>query len=137
MADVFSKKKRSWIMARVHGGDTKPEMLVRRLVHGMGFRYRLHVRTLPGSPDIVLPKHKKVVFVHGCFWHGHRGCRRSQRPTSNRAFWDKKIDGNLVRDRLSRQRLKRSGWATLVVWECKTRDPERLRKRLATFLRGN
>lgn len=137
MADVFSKKKRSWIMARVHGGDTKPEIFVRRLIHRMGFRYRLHVRTLPGSPDIVLPKHKKVVFVHGCFWHGHLGCRRSQRPTSNRAFWDKKIDGNSVRDKLSRQRLRRLGWATLAVWECSTRDPERLKKRLASFLQDS
>lgn len=134
MADVFSKEKRSWIMSRIRGRDTKPEMLVRSVVHRMGFRFRLHCRELPGKPDIVLPRHKKVIFVHGCFWHGHKQCLRSRRPTTNTEFWNKKLDANIARDKRVRMNLRRLGWKVLVVWECETSDPDRLFAKLERFL---
>jgi DNA mismatch endonuclease, patch repair protein len=90
--DVFSKGKRSQIMSRISGKDTKPEILVRSLLHRMGFRFRLHTKDLPGKPDITLPKHKRVIFVHGCFWHGHKDCTRSKRPSTNVEFWNKKFE---------------------------------------------
>lgn len=134
MTDVFSKEKRSWIMSRVKGRDTKPEILVRSFVHRMRFRFRVHRRDLPGNPDIVLPRHGKVIFVHGCFWHGHRGCPRSQRPTTNKKFWNKKLEGNIARDKRFRRKLHRLGWKVLVVWQCETRKPEKLLGKLERFL---
>jgi DNA mismatch endonuclease (patch repair protein) len=134
MADVFSKEKRSWLMSRVKGRDTKPEILVRSLVHRMGFRFRLHGRDLPGNPDIVLPRYGKVIFVHGCFWHGHRRCLRSKRPTTHKGFWNKKLDQNIERDERFRRMLKRMGWRVLVVWECETRRQEKLLRKLEGFL---
>jgi len=100
----------------------------------MGFRYRLNVRELPGTPDIVLPKHKKVVFVHGCFWHGHKGCKRSQRPSSNRIFWNRKIEQNITRDKKAIKDLKKLGWQMLIIWGCKTHNPITLQKILTKFL---
>lgn len=134
MTDVFSKEKRSWIMGRVKWRDTKPEMLVRSLVHRMGFRFRVHRRDLPGNPDIVLPRHGKVIFVHGCFWHGHKRCSRSKRPTTNKTFWNKKLDGNIERDKRFRRELRRMGWKVLVVWQCDTQNPEKLLQKLEKFL---
>ena len=134
MVDVFSERKRSWIMGRVKGRDTKPEMLVRSLLHGMGFRFRLHRKDLPGNPDIVLPRHKKVIFVHGCFWHGHPGCPRSKRPTTNRTFWDRKLDGNLERDKRFCDELSGMGWKVLIVWQCGTKEPDILANKLERFL---
>ena len=134
MTDVFSKDKRSWIMSRVKGRDTKPETLVRSFVHRMGFRFRLHRRDLPGKPDILLPRHNKVIFVHGCFWHGHKHCPRSERPTTNERFWNKKLDGNIERDKRCRRKLRRMGWEVLVVWQCETRNPEKLLKKIERFL---
>ena len=134
MTDVFSQEKRSWVMSRIKGRDTKPEILVRSLIFRMGFRFRLHRRDLPGVPDIVLPGRRKVIFVHGCFWHGHKGCPRSKRPTTNQAFWNNKLDGNIKRDRRYRRELRRLGWKVLTVWECETRAPERLSRKLETFL---
>lgn len=134
MADVFSRGKRSWIMGRVRGRDTKPEMLVRSLVHQMGFRFRVHRRDLPGNPDIVLPRHRKVIFVHGCFWHGHPGCPRSTRPTTNQSFWDRKLDGNLERDKRFQQQLLLMGWKVLVIWQCETKVSDTLAMRLERFL---
>ena len=134
MTDVFSKEKRSWIMSRVKGRDTKPEMLVRSFVHRMGFRFRVQRRDLPGNPDIALPRHRKVIFVHGCFWHGHKGCPRSKRPTTNKTFWNKKLDGNIERDKRFRGKLHRMGWKVLVVWQCDTRKPEKLLAKLERFL---
>ena len=135
MSDVFSRKKRSWIMARISGSNTKPEIVVRKILYGLGFRYRLNVRKLPGTPDIVLSKHNKVVFVHGCFWHGHKGCKRSKRPTTNVAFWNRKIDKNIDRDKKSVKELRQLGWQPLVIWECQTKRPESLEKRLIRFFK--
>jgi DNA mismatch endonuclease (patch repair protein) len=121
-------------MARVKGRDTRPERIVRSLVHGMGYRFRLHRKDLPGKPDIVLPRHRKIIFVHGCFWHGHPGCRRAARPTSNTEFWDRKLSANIERDRRARRELEERGWDVLVIWECEVRDVEGLRHRLREFL---
>jgi DNA mismatch endonuclease (patch repair protein) len=134
MTDVFTPEKRSRIMARVKGADTRPEMIVRSMAHRMGFRFRLHVRDLPGRPDLVFPRHKKIIFVHGCFWHGHDGCRRSARPTTNTEFWNRKLSGNVERDKRNREALIEAGWKVLVVWECETRDRERLKAILIDFL---
>lgn len=126
MTDVFSKEKRSWLMRRVKRRDTKPEILVRSFVHRMGYRFRIHRRDLPGNPDIVFPRHGKVIFVHGCFWHGHEGCPRSKRPTTNKSFWNEKLDGNTARDKRFRRALQRMGWKVFVVWQCETQEPEKL-----------
>lgn len=134
MADVFTPEKRRRIMSRVKGTDTRPEMIVRSLVHRMGYRFRLHRRDLPGCPDLVLKKHGKVIFVHGCFWHGHKGCRRSSRPSSNTEFWNRKLSGNMERDSRNQDALKKDGWKVLVVWECETKDQEELKKTLRDFL---
>ncbi len=136
MADVFSAEKRSWIMSRVKGRDTKPEKLVRSIIFRMGFRFRLHRRDLPGTPDIVLPRHGKVIFVHGCFWHGHRNCSRSKRPATKQDYWNRKLDGNIKRDRRYRLELRRMGWQVLTVWECETKSPEKLLRKLERFLHG-
>jgi DNA mismatch endonuclease (patch repair protein) len=132
--DVYGKRKRSEIMARVKGQDTKPEILVRAIVHSLGYRFRLYRRDLPGNPDITLPKHRKVIFVHGCFWHGHKRCPRAARPTTNIAFWRKKLDSNIDRDRHNIGQLRKDGWRVLVVWQCQTRKPETLKRALSKFL---
>jgi DNA mismatch endonuclease (patch repair protein) len=134
MTDVFTSSKRSWIMGRVHGKDTKPEIIVRSVIHRMGFRFRLHVRAVPGCPDIVLPKHGKVVFVHGCFWHGHRGCSRASIPSTRKAFWNKKLSGNAERDARNLRELRRSGLRVLVIWECETKNRKLLERKLRRFL---
>ena len=133
--DVFSKRKCSRIMARIGGKNTGPEVAVRRFLHSKGFRYRLHGAELPGKPDIVLPKYRAVVFVHGCFWHGHRGCRKGRTlPATRKAFWRRKIEGNRKRDRRDRRRLRRTGWRVFVVWACQIKNAHTL-KRLAGDLR--
>ena len=134
MADRVSEIKRSWIMSRVKGRDTKPELLVRSIIHRLGYRFRLHRRDLPGNPDIVLPKFKKIVFVHGCFWHQHHGCPRANRPSSNTKFWNLKLDSTIARDRENLQRLSELGWKSLIVWECETKDKDALRDRLISFI---
>jgi len=135
MTDVHSPEQRSFNMSRIRSRDTKPEMIVRSLVHQMGYRFRLHRRDLPGTPDLVLPKHGKVIFVHGCFWHMHR-CRYGQvKPRKNAAFWAAKRQANVERDRKALRRLRSDEWRVLVVWECWTRDPEiKLIPRLTQFL---
>lgn len=137
IVDRFSKQERSRIMARVKGRDTAPERIVRSLVHRMGFRFRLHVRNIHGTPDIVLPRHRKVIFVHGCFWHGHKRCSRSERPTTRQQFWNSKLDRNIERDERIRKILRRTGWKVLTVWECETRKSEKLMMKLEGFLRGD
>jgi len=121
-------------MARIRGKDTKPELIVRRLAHAAGYRYRLHRRDLPGCPDLVFPRYRKIIFVHGCFWHRH-SCRKGRStPRTRRRFWKKKFDENRERDRRNRRALRRQGWQVLVVWECQTKDPEKLLQRLHQFL---
>lgn len=104
------------------------------MLHRMGYRFRLYRRDLPGSPDIVLPKHRKVVFVHGCFWHGHKRCKKASRPSTRVEFWNKKIDENIRRDERICKELKAAGWKVLVVWQCKTRKPDKLPQKLEKFL---
>jgi DNA mismatch endonuclease (patch repair protein) len=134
MADVLNREQRRFCMSRIHGRDTKPEIIVRKTVHCMGYRFRLHRQGLPGSPDIVLPRHRKVIFVHGCFWHMHR-CRYGRvRPATNAEFWEKKRRGNVDRDRRNIKALRAMGWRVLVAWECWTRDTPKLEHRLREFL---
>ncbi|MES2112511.1 MAG: DNA mismatch endonuclease Vsr [Bacteroidota bacterium] len=118
MADVHSKETRSYNMSRIRSKDTKPEMLVRRFLHKNGFRYRLHVKTLPGKPDIVLPKYKTVIFIHGCFWHGHEGCRYYVVPKTRTEWWLNKINGNITNDNNAEAVLKDAGWNIITLWEC-------------------
>jgi DNA mismatch endonuclease (patch repair protein) len=134
--DRIAPEVRSRMMAAIRGRDTKPELLVRRLLHAMGYRFRLHRRDLPGCPDIVLPRHRAVVFVHGCFWHRHRNgrCRLATTPKSRVGFWASKFRANRERDARSRRALARLGWKVLVLWECEMEEPQRLEARLARFL---
>ncbi len=134
MTDRFTSEQRSRNMARVKGRDTGPERLVRSLLHRMGYRFRLHRADLPGKPDIVLPRHRRAIIVNGCFWHGHPGCKRASRPSTNREFWDKKIDGNMARDARNLEALCADGWKVLVIWQCETRDRQALQERLARFM---
>lgn len=135
MADTFTKAERSRIMSLVRSKDTTPEMVVRRLVHSMGYRYRLHVRTLPGAPDLVFPRLRKLIFVSGCFWHMHT-CGRCRIPQTRRAQWLAKLEGNRRRDRSVRRQLTRQGYSVLTVWECETskQGRKRLVARLKRFL---
>lgn len=121
-------------MQAVKSKDTAPEMTVRRLVHRMGYRFRLHRKDLPGKPDLVLPRLHKVLFVHGCFWHGHDCARGARVPVNNRAYWTKKVARNQERDKTAQASLRDHGWNVLVIWECETRNEDALRKRLAAFL---
>lgn len=125
MADVLTPAQRRLNMSRIRGRDTKPELLVRRGLHGRGFRYRLHRRDLPGSPDLVFPGRRAVVFVHGCFWHGH-GCPMCKAPATRPEFWASKTAANRARDLAAVKRLGEAGWRVLVVWECALRGPARL-----------
>lgn len=118
MVDFLTPAERSKRMGRIRGKDTKPEIRLRHLLHKQGLRYRLHVRDLPGRPDLVFPKFRAVVFVHGCFWHGHEGCRIANQPKSNSAFWEKKFKTNQQRDARNIVDLERAAWRVLVVWEC-------------------
>ncbi|MCB9448389.1 MAG: DNA mismatch endonuclease Vsr [Flavobacteriales bacterium] len=118
MTDVHEPEVRSYNMSRIRGKDTKPEMLVRRFLHANGFRYRLHDKLLPGKPDIILKKHNTVIFIHGCFWHGHDGCRYFVVPKTRTQWWLDKINRNKAKDAESCTQLKRSGWKIITVWEC-------------------
>lgn len=130
MTDTVSVTVRSKIMANVPQRNTGPERIVRSCLHRHGFRFRLHRRDLPGSPDIVLPKHDTAIFVHGCFWHQHRGCRKSRKPTSNTDYWDQKLAANVLRDKRKTRELKKLGWQVIVIWECETKTPETLSRKL-------
>jgi len=134
MADIMSPEQRSERMSRVRGKDTLPELVVRKAVHALGFRFRLHAKSLPGRPDLVLPRHRKAVLVHGCFWHRHGVCRRATTPTSNAVFWARKFADNVRRDAANLAALRAAGWRVLVVWECETKDGARLEKTLRRFL---
>ena len=132
--DVFTKEKRSQIMSKIKGKDTKPEKVVRSLLHQMGYRFRLHRRDLPGNPDIVLPKYKKIIFVHGCFWHGHEDCPRAKRPSTNKKFWDEKLSKNIERDKKNQCELGKLGWQLLVVWQCQIKDINNLIEKIIKFI---
>jgi len=121
-------------MSRVSGRNTKPEIVVRSLLHNLGYRFRLHRKDLPGKPDIILPKHKKAIFVHGCFWHGHTGCSRSKRPSTNKEFWCEKLDKNIERDKETVDALRTLGWDVLIVWTCEVKDKDKLKTKLLSFL---
>ncbi|MDE0306166.1 MAG: very short patch repair endonuclease [Albidovulum sp.] len=131
MVDFVSQEMRSKIMRGVKSVDTKPEMLVRRAMHRLGYRFRIHRKDLPGKPDIVLPRHNLVVFVHGCFWHQHSGCKDGRMPSSNTEFWEQKFSANRARDAIHTAALMELGWRVEVIWECQTLDPGRLSARLA------
>lgn len=125
MADIKSKKSRSYNMSRIHGKDTKPEELVRKYLFSKGFRYRKNDKRLPGSPDIVLPKYKTVIFVNGCFWHGHQDCKYFVWPKDNADFWKRKIEANIKRDWQKNEQLRAMGWNVITVWECQLRKNNR------------
>jgi len=122
-------------MANIHSADTIPEAELRRLVHALGYRFRLHRSDLPGKPDVVLPRHSATIMMHGCFWHSHT-CNDGRRPGSNTEYWNKKLDRNVQRDKKNVAALRRLGWRCLVVWECQLRNKERLRNRITRFLEG-
>lgn len=134
MVDVFTSEKRSQIMALVKSKDTKPEMVVRKLLHSMGYRFRLHRKDLPGTPDIVLPKYRVVIFVNGCFWHGHENCPNSRLPKTNKGFWNEKIEKNKQRDRKNIEKLLAQGWKPMIIWSCELRDIKKLKNILQKTL---
>lgn len=136
--DTLTPEERSKRMSLVRSKDTKPEMIVRRLVHGFGYRYRLHVKDLPGRPDMVFPSRRAVIFVHGCFWHQHPdpACKLARQPKSRMDFWRPKLLSNRVRDERNIESLTSLGWRVLSVWECEVRDQERLREKVVGFLGG-
>ncbi len=135
MADIVDRKTRSRMMSGIRGKNTKPELVVRSFLHRSGLRFRLHGRNLPGKPDLVFPKYRAVVHVHGCFWHRHRGCRYAYMPSSNRSFWMEKLTGNAKRDRRIDQQLHGLGWKPITIWECEVGN-ERALERLADRIRA-
>ncbi|MBC8348971.1 MAG: very short patch repair endonuclease [Verrucomicrobia bacterium] len=129
-ADIFSEEQRSYVMSRVGSKNTKPELIVRSFLHGLGFRFRIHEQKLPGCPDIVLPKHRCVVFVNGCFWHRHKDCRRASMPLTRVDFWQTKFDGNIARDEKNQRLLKKNKWKVCLVWECEIDKESRRAEKL-------
>lgn len=134
MPDLVPASIRSRIMSSVKQRHTKPELLVRSLLHRLGYRFRLHQKDLPGSPDIVLPKYRTAIFVHGCFWHQHENCGKSRRPSSNQEYWNKKLDENISRDKRKEDELSQLGWRVAVVWQCETSDVAVLSEKLKNLL---
>jgi DNA mismatch endonuclease (patch repair protein) len=126
MVDSLTKGKRSWNMSRIKSKNTKPELIVRSMLHKLGYRFRLHRKDLPGKPDIVLPKYKTVIFVHGCYWHRHPGCKYAYNPKSKKKFWQNKFRQNIMRDIKNQTQLKKLGWNVIIVWECEIRNINRL-----------
>lgn len=134
MVDRLTSVQRSALMSKVKGKNTLPELAVRKIVHGLGFRFSLHRRDLPGSPDVVLPRLKSAIFVHGCFWHRHANCQKASMPKTRRAYWDAKFVANVSRDAMNLRDLRKSGWRALVVWQCELKKPSKLKLRLSRFL---
>lgn len=132
--DKLSKERRSALMAKVRGANTAPELVVRRILWRLGYRFRLHVRKLPGSPDIVLPRYRTAIFVHGCFWHRHPGCAKATTPKSRVEFWSSKFSANVERDDRNRRDLLARGWKVATIWECETRDETTLKAQLGDIL---
>jgi DNA mismatch endonuclease, patch repair protein len=132
--DKLSSERRSANMARIRSNDTSPEIALRKLIHGIGYRFRLHRKDLSGKPDLVFPSRRKVIFVHGCFWHQHSGCREGRVPASRREYWEPKLKKNQVRDAENQKLLEDDGWSVLTVWECSLRKHKPLMKSLRRFL---
>lgn len=126
MADIVDVATRSRMMAGIRGKNTKPEIIVRKYLHAAGFRFRLHVKELSGKPDIVLPKYKALIFVHGCFWHQHEGCQYAVKPKNNAGFWKLKLEKNILRDTKNIEKLQQEGWRCFIVWECNCEDVSHL-----------
>ena len=126
MSDVHNRSVRSYNMSRIKGRDTKPELIVRKFLHSRGLRYRLHRKDLPGKPDLTLKKYQAVIFIHGCFWHGHEGCSYFSAPKTNTEWWLSKIYSNKKRDESARQSLESAGWKVIVIWECELKKPRRI-----------
>lgn len=137
MVDIFSKAKRSEIMKKVGPKNSKPELFIRSLVHSLGYRFRLHRKDLPGTPDLVFQKYKKVIFINGCFWHGHKDCRKSRLPETNKEFWENKISKNIKNDQKVRKKLLELGWENMTIWECevKKKNIDDLTQRIIEFLK--
>jgi DNA mismatch endonuclease (patch repair protein) len=135
MADVLTAAQRSYNMSRIRSADTGPELRVRKVLHGLGLRYRLHGKTLPGKPDLVFARVRAVLFVHGCFWHMHRCKRGKPVPATNRTFWAEKRRSNVERDKRNRKALKADGWRVFEIWECQTRYEESMRTKLDPLIR--
>lgn len=134
MADTVSRSKRKEMMSSVKQRHTKPEIAVRKLLHRLGYRFRLHNKKLPGTPDIVLPKYKTVIFVHGCFWHQHENCRKARRPTSNVEFWNEKLDKNIERDKRKESELLEADWNILTIWDYEIKDSNTLKDKILKYL---
>lgn len=132
--DTVSAVRRSEIMSRVRATDSSAEIAVRRLAHGLGYRYRLHQRDLPGCPDLVFSSRRKLIFVHGCFWHRHKGCSLTRMPKSNEQFWRSKLEGNAQRDKRNERFLRNAGWGVMTIWECQISNRDRLVTRIGRFL---
>lgn len=138
MVDTLTREQRSWNMSRIKGRNTGPELRLRSLLHRAGFRFRLHAKDLPGRPDIVLPRYRTAIFVHGCFWHRHSNCRYATTPSTNKEFWVEKFSGNVNRDARNRARLEEKGWAVITIWECELKsDAEYVVNRIAHRLRND
>ena len=136
MTDHLSKEKRSWNMSRIKSKNSVPEIKVRKLLHSLGFRYKLYDPKLPGKPDLVFPKYKLALFVHGCFWHKHQGCKRSSNPSSNKEYWNAKLERNVKRDAENKEALLDLGWNPALIWECETKDTDLLRKAVKREFKG-
>lgn len=134
MADHLTPEQRSWNMAQIKGKETMPEVLVRSLLHRAGYRFRKNVKGLPGKPDIVLPRYRTVIFVHGCFWHRHKGCRYATTPSTNKTFWKKKFERNIANDKKHTRHLRKLGWYVIIVWECQLKKPKRTLRKLTQAL---
>jgi DNA mismatch endonuclease, patch repair protein len=130
MTDTLTIAERSRLMAKIRGKNTRPEIAVRSLLHSAGYRFRLHVPSLPGKPDIVLPKYRTVIFVHGCFWHRHKGCKAAAMPKSHRKFWADKFARNIANDMKQGWQLRRHGWKVVTVWECQIKRPDVVLRRI-------
>jgi len=131
MVDSLSPERRSWNMGRISGKNTKPELAVRSLLHSRGFRFRVNQKELPGKPDIVLKKYNTIIFVHGCFWHRHRGCSDASTPKTKVEFWQNKFDGNVARDKKNIASLSEQGWKVIIVWQCELKQPDKLLEKLS------
>jgi len=129
LGDIYSKLKRSEIMSKISGTETKPEILIRKYLFSKGFRFRKNDKRLPGRPDVVLPKYKTVIFIHGCFWHGHH-CKAGKLPETNKEFWENKINSNMERDKKNQHKLEKLGWKIITVWQCKLKNKKVLTKKL-------